>query len=84
MTAREAFNVALLDLLDDGGKLACADDPDAWTGDDPAEKARAARICRSCPLLPHCAAVAVEEKHQHGVWAGVDFGDRAARKAVAS
>ncbi|KJK10789.1 hypothetical protein UB45_17050 [Terrabacter sp. 28] len=75
MTARDAFNTALRDLLDDGRTPPCANEP-RFTSDDPAERAAVLHWCQRCPLVAACAALAEEEDHRHGVWAGIDRSPR--------
>lgn len=71
MTAVEALDDALLQMVEHGQRPPCTGLP-GFISDDPAERAMAARICQSCPLVELCAAAADERKEPHGVWGGVD------------
>jgi len=73
-TARQALDMALVDLAARGERPRCAW-PDVghwWTSDDPEDRARAARRCSGCPAFTECGAAAEEMKESFGVWAGVD------------
>lgn len=67
MTAREAFNTALLEMLDGDRTPPCANDG-RFTSEDPAERAEVIAWCRRCPLTAPCAAMATEERPVWGVW----------------
>lgn len=67
MTARDAFNVALRAVLDDGRTPPCADD-ERFTSDKAAERAAVVTWCNRCPLTTACAALATEERPVWGVW----------------
>lgn len=42
--------------------------PEWWTGSNPADRRKAAQVCRTCPVIRECAAEA--EGMTFGVWAG--------------
>lgn len=72
---------ALLDLLDAhdaaGRHIPCRQDPDpAWTSDDPAEQAGAARLCARCPALEQCGAYGTAFPREAGVYGGTTEFDR--------
>ena len=71
MTARETFNRALAGLLERGALPPCAGSA-AWTSDEPDERATAAELCKPCPLLDACAALADEGDERWGIWGGID------------
>ena len=73
---------ALQAALRAAGPVPCTADPDAWTSDDAEVRAYAARACRGCPVLEACRAFAAANQEAHGVWAGVDRGDRAAVRSL--
>jgi WhiB family redox-sensing transcriptional regulator len=54
------------------------------TGDDYAADVEAAvKVCHGCPVMFACAAAALEQGEQHGVWGGLDFGSLAESTPVA-
>lgn len=69
-------------------------DPELWYSEDHKERAQAAKICGTCPLVFECAEAGRDEKW--GIWGGIDRGEpfrarrtaerarRAARQAAAS
>ena len=67
--ARTVFDDALEALLDAGGRVPCANQPE-WTSDDPADAAWAASVCGRCPILAACDRLAAAERPTAGVWAG--------------
>jgi hypothetical protein len=51
----------------------------AKAGRDPARESRIAsakRICSTCPVTGPCLTVAIANREHHGVWGGVNFGQR--------
>ncbi|WP_425607102.1 WhiB family transcriptional regulator [Ornithinimicrobium faecis] len=44
----------------------------AWTSEDAAERAVAARACQGCEVLALCGAAAGSTRERYGVYAGVD------------
>lgn len=70
--AREAWQGLQAALLDTPEPVPCRADPDAWTSEDPDERAYAARACVDCPLIVQCARFARLNAEQFGVWAGID------------
>lgn len=80
-TARERLTDVLNALFDGGRKVPCLrGSGDAWTADDPEVRAEAVTACKPCPVLDLCHAVAVEEDHKFGVWAGIDRTKGTSRK----
>lgn len=52
-------------------RAACAaHDPELWFSRDPAGQARAAAICRSCPVRVRCQQWADDQGEIHGAWGG--------------
>jgi WhiB family redox-sensing transcriptional regulator len=54
-------------------------DPDAWFASplgEPERVARAADICRGCPVQENCLDFAVEIGADYGIWGGLDTVDR--------
>ena len=45
-------------------------EPELWTSGQPADKVRAIRVCRACPVRTVCRDESVTETY--GVWGGVD------------
>jgi hypothetical protein len=80
-TATTKLNTALLTLARRGDRPRCADPitHNLWTSENPDDRAIAAQWCNGCVVLNLCTAVAVEEDHRWGVWAGVDRTRRPAR-----
>lgn len=62
----------LLDLADQRRRTRCADDPDLWVSENPAERAHAAVLCGGCELKSACLAAGREGK-EFGVYGGVDI-----------
>ncbi|WP_052338016.1 WhiB family transcriptional regulator [Intrasporangium calvum] len=58
--------------LTHGLRIPCADG-DAWISDDPRERARAAPLCRFCPVRSQCAEAGESTRERFGVWAGRDL-----------
>lgn len=74
LTARDRLDRALLDLATQNRRPRCSD-PDLhhlWTSEDRKERARAAELCRGCPLLHPCAEAAEEEDDRWTTRGGVD------------
>jgi hypothetical protein len=71
MTASEALDDALLRMAENGQAPPCFGLP-GFTSDDPLERAIAAPICQTCPLLDLCTAAADERDESFGVWGGTD------------
>ena len=46
-------------------------DPEVWFKSEYVEDAKA--VCRQCPVIRDCLAVALRNKEAHGVWGGVLF-----------
>lgn len=63
---------------------ACRDsDPDLFFPEDPAstpvgrqQRSAAKRVCRPCPVREQCLALAMAERHNDGVWGGLDESER--------
>jgi len=81
VTASERLREALADAVARGDSWPCRDD-DAWTSEDYAERAEAARRCTGCSVSSLCRAAALEDPPTWGIWFGVDFGDREQRRAA--
>jgi Transcription factor WhiB len=71
--AMTALSDALLSLIHRDVRPPCGDDPDTWMSDDKTERADAARLCQSCPLIVTCADYADAIHPTHGVWGGRDL-----------
>ncbi len=74
LTARDRLDRALVDLATQNRRPRCSD-PDLhhlWTSEDRKERARAAELCRGCPLLHPCAEAAEEADERWHVWSGID------------
>lgn len=70
MTARDDLHTALDELHE---HTPCTGEHRAdWLSDNPHERATAAEACTPCPVLTLCQALADEEHHAFGVWAGTD------------
>lgn len=80
-SATERLQAALEAAAHRGDSWPCRDD-DAWTSEDYAERVEAARRCLGCCVMSLCAAAAVEGRETFGVWASVDYGDKAQRRAA--
>lgn len=65
---------------------ACRDyNPEDWFPDfgDNATRNFAKTVCRQdCAVSTQCLAAAIRNEEQHGVWAGINFGDARARRKV--
>jgi hypothetical protein len=73
---------ALDRLADEKRTPVCAQEPDQWGADaTPAARKDAAEACKWCPVVDPCGNFGQFEKH--GVWGGVDRGERRPRKAAA-
>jgi WhiB family redox-sensing transcriptional regulator len=62
--------------------LACADEPDLWFAESPADVEAAKARCHGCPIQPDCLQGALERGEPWGVWGGqlVLAGEVVARK----
>ncbi len=51
---------------------ACAThpNPEWWTGSNPRQRADAAKVCQTCPVIRDCRREADELDACYGVWAG--------------
>jgi hypothetical protein len=67
-TPHEALALALADAVDRGLLIPCAGS-EAWTSEDPDDRAAAALECAGCPAWDACAVAG--EGQVWGVWAGV-------------
>lgn len=52
----------------------------AWTSEEADDRAVAARCCAGCPLTRVCLSEAVDAKVNAGVWGGVDFTTKGAKR----
>lgn len=75
MSARDRLDRALLDLAAAGRRPVCGEpwSEALWTSDDADDRAEAARLCQTCPLLEPCAEAADEADERHHVWGGQDW-----------
>lgn len=75
MTARDRLDRALLDMAARGQRPPCGQPwgDGLWTSESHEDRARAAVLCRPCPLLEPCAATAEEADERHNVWGGRDW-----------
>lgn len=78
MTAARTLADALNDYRSEGKRTPCQTvSIDYWTHKDQGVRARAVKLCQSCPLLRVCRAAAEEQFQAHGVenhvWGGVDY-----------
>lgn len=77
MTARTAFWARLLTLAESGRPTPCvASRTGWWTSERPADQARAAAECRTCPVLALCREYIAENPEPAGVYAGLTSLDR--------
>lgn len=62
--------------------LACAEEPDLWFAESPADVEEAKARCAGCPIQPACLQGALERGEPWGVWGGqlVLGGEVVARK----
>jgi hypothetical protein len=60
----------------------CADNPDRWFSDSPADITAAKAICQRCPGRNPCAEAGRDEPW--GVWAGMTAGDRIGLQLLAT
>jgi hypothetical protein len=76
--AGEQLTAALINAAAQGLRTPCSE-PDThhyWLSEDPAERKKAARWCRGCPVLHDCGAAAAARREAFGVWGGRDFTKR--------
>jgi WhiB family redox-sensing transcriptional regulator len=59
-------------------------DPPMWTGECPADRELAARLCTGCPVRRECLEFELRTAGEHtvGVWGGLGEDDRRALHAV--
>ena len=50
----------------------CRTDPDMWFSSNRTKVRRAKLLCSQCPLRAACAADAISNEEQYGVWGGLD------------
>jgi WhiB family transcriptional regulator, redox-sensing transcriptional regulator len=57
---------------------ACAahPEPDLWFSDQPADRARARKICEGCPARAACFTAAAARREDYGTWGGRNFEGR--------
>jgi transcription factor WhiB len=58
------------------GRPPCAADPALFFPDTEAEAARAAAICRGCPVRRQCLEQAIANGEVWGIWGGANFAER--------
>lgn len=56
--------------------LPCRPDPEPFFSTDPTERQYAATLCGPCPIRVQCAAYAIANDEQDGVWGGMDLAAR--------
>lgn len=54
-------------------RIPCAEEPDLWFSERPAEVEQAKVLCGTCPLQSACLAAALERREPWGVWGGELF-----------
>jgi hypothetical protein len=69
------FTRKLLDLDARGLATPCGDSEVSylWLSEDIAERRKAVRLCRACPVLAECGEAARARGERFGVWGAVDF-----------
>jgi WhiB family redox-sensing transcriptional regulator len=79
-TAAQALANAVAELADHGQPVPCQSQRrDRWTSEDSHERAWAAAMCHTCPLLAQCADAADEAREKWHVWGGHDRSPRPRR-----
>jgi Transcription factor WhiB len=78
----DRLNKALLGLAIRGERVRCSDPVDhlMWTSENPDERASAARRCAGCEVFDLCGLAALERNEKWGVFAGVDFTRKTAKR----
>jgi WhiB family redox-sensing transcriptional regulator len=66
----QAVGALLREAADVGAALPCANNPQLWFSEQPADLELAKTGCRRCPLRGPCLAGAVERGESCGVWGG--------------
>jgi WhiB family redox-sensing transcriptional regulator len=66
----QAVSALLREAADVGAALPCANNPQLWFSEQPADLELAKTGCRRCPLRGPCLAGAVERGESCGVWGG--------------
>ena len=59
------------------GAACVGEDPELWFSSERADQVAALRICHSCPVRERCAAFALDERMDDGIWGGLLESDRA-------
>src|SRR5579862_534226 len=67
------LNPAMMAGIPGGGGLPCADDPELFFAESPADVELAKSLCLSCPARLACLAGAAERREPWGVWGGELF-----------
>src|SRR5689334_11489897 len=76
------LTVAVDRALGDGQLVPClAERESLWLSERRVERKRAAELCRQCPVIAECAALADSLPAEYGVWAGIDYAPNAGRQA---
>ncbi|MDT0201347.1 WhiB family transcriptional regulator [Nocardioides sp. AE5] len=60
------------EMADRGQQTPCQSDPEPYFSDASSERREACQACTWCPARGACAAFAVANAEQAGVWAGTD------------
>ena len=81
--ASEQFVRALINAAAAGLRPHCSDagTRSLWISEHEPERAQAVILCRGCPVLAECRAVATARNEKFGVWGSRDF--TPAKKAAA-
>lgn len=61
--------------LQESGRCTSEGSHELFFSDRPADLAAAQTICGRCPVRVRCLEVALQERHEWGVWGGVIFWD---------
>lgn len=68
-----ASPISVLSRAATGDRIPCADEPDLWFSETPAEVELAKTLCGICPVQPACLAAALDRREPWGVWGGEVF-----------
>lgn len=80
-SAAERLRIALMAAEDRGDRVPCQG-RDEWISESAEERLEAAQACRPCPVTSLCHEAALEDPPSWTVRAGVDYGDKAQRRAA--
>jgi WhiB family redox-sensing transcriptional regulator len=65
-----ALDIPRLPVVPPQANLPCADDPDLWFAEAPADLERAKARCDGCPIQSACLDGALKRAEPWGVWGG--------------